>query len=102
MTKTAGMVHGTPDWQLDRLFETDTAAELERQYAEEDLPISQVESQFDRAGYHIGQAVDHLIRAADAADPCGRAQIIDDLVNKLDDDFRSEMDKVLKQLKKGA
>lgn len=32
--KTAGMVRGTPEWQLDNQYEAETAAEWERQNAE--------------------------------------------------------------------
>lgn len=100
--KLAGDVVGTPAWQRGRSFETDTAQVLEQQYAAEDLPISRVESQFNEAQFHIGQAVRHLIRAADEADPYGCAQQIDDLVNELDDDFCCRMSRVLKKLKEGA
>lgn len=39
---TAGMCKGTPDWQLDRLFETDTAKRLEEAYADGDDYTDQV------------------------------------------------------------
>lgn len=99
---TAGMVRGTPDWQLDRMYETDTARKLEQIYAEDDLPVSSIESEFSRAKYFIGQAVVHIVRAANEAEKYGRAEMIDDLIEKLDDDFRDEMDQVIRKLKEGA
>lgn len=99
MAMLAGMVSGTPDWQLDRAYETDTAEKLEKAYAADDFPIDRVEDNFTQAKRHIRQAVRYLILAADTADPYGKAQPIDDLVNKLDDDFDDEMRKVLKKLK---
>ena len=101
IVRTAGMVQGTPDWQLDRAYETETARKLEEAYAEgeEDFPISRIESEFSMAKDGISHAVRHLIRAADCADPFGKAQPIDDLIEKLDEDFDDEMRKVLKKLK---
>jgi len=97
--KTAGMVTGTPDWQLDRAYETETAEILEAAYREDDFPFSEIKSEFDRADYYIGQAVDHLIRAASQADLYGKGKPIDALIQKLDDDFKYEMHKVLTDLK---
>lgn len=99
---TAGMCKGTPDWQLDRLFETDTANVLEKVYAEDDFPISSVKSEFNRASFHLGQAVNHLIRAAREAEKYGNHERIDGLIEKLDDDIPFEMSQILKQLKEGA
>ena len=101
IVKTAGMANGTPDWQLDRMFETDTERVLERQYAD-DFPIAIVQSEFDMARHHLGQAVVHLIRAAEQADHFGKAKPIDDLIEKLDDDFPFEMRQIVKKLKEGA
>ncbi len=97
--RTAGMVQGTPDWQLNRAYETETAEMLEKAYAEDDFPSSIVESEFSMAKYFIGQAVVHLIRAANYAEPYGKDAPIDGLIQKLDDDFDYEMDIVLKKLK---
>lgn len=98
--QTAGMVQGTPDWQLDRMFETDTAEMLEKAYADDDdFPFSHIESEFSTARYFIGQAVVHLVRAANYADPYNKETPIDDLIDKLEDKFESEMDAVLKKLK---
>ena len=102
--RRAGDVQGTPDWQLDRAYETETAQKLEEAYAEgeDDFPISRIESEFSMAKDGIGHAVRHLIRAANEADPYGKAGAIDDLVEKLDEDFDDQMRKVLKKLKEGA
>lgn len=99
---TTGMCNGTPDWQLDRMFETDTANVLQKVYAEDDFPISSVKSEFNRASFHLGQAVNHLIRAAREAEKYGKHERIDGLIEKLDDDIPFEMSKILKQLKEGA
>ena len=89
-------------WQHGRTFETDTPEELETVYNSEDLPISHIEDEFSQARHYLGQAVRHLVRAANVADPYGQAQMIDELVNHLDDDFDSQMTKVMKRLKEGA
>ena len=99
IVRTAGMVQGTPDWQLDRAYETETAQKLEEAYAEDDFPYHMVEDEFSMAKEGISHAVRHLIRAANYADPYGKAQPIDDLIEKLDEDFDDEMRKVLKKLK---
>lgn len=99
---TAGMCKGTPDWQLDRMYETDTERVLEKVYAEDDFPISSVKSEFSIASHHLGQAVVHLIRAANEAEKYGRNKQIDDLIEKLDDDIPFEMSQILKRLKEGA
>lgn len=100
--KRAGDVVGTPDWQLDRMYETETAEMLERVYAEDDLPLSDIQAEFSRATYYIGLAVDHLLRAANTADRHGKAKQIDDLIAKLDDDIPFSMSQILKGLKEGA
>lgn len=101
ITRTAGMVEGTPDWQLDRMYETETAEILEAQYAEDDFPVSSIESEFSRASYYIGQAVDHLIRAAREAERYGKEKPIDELIEKLDDDLSDQMEKVIRKYKEG-
>jgi len=99
---TAGMCKGTPDWQLDRMYETDTANVLEKVYAEDDFPISSVKSEFSMATHFLGQAVVHLIRAANEAEKYGKHKQIDELIEKLDDDIPYEMNQILKHLKEGA
>ena len=106
MTMTAS---GTAAWQQGRTFGTDTAERLEELYdenvelyPEDQFPISQIQSEFSRASYFLGQAVDHLIRAANEAEHWHRHKKIDELIEKLDDDFSYEMSQVLRQLKEGA
>lgn len=65
----------------------------------DDFDVSQVESDFNTAGYHIGQAVVHLGRAAKYAEKFGVHPLIDELIGKLDDDFRDDMHSVLNRLK---
>ena len=100
--RRAGDVIGTPDWQLDRMYETDTERVLEKVYAEDEFDDSHVKSEFNIASYHLGQAVDHLIRAARDAERYGMEKPIDDLIEKLDDDIPWEMSQILKQLREGA
>lgn len=101
IARTAGMAQGTPDWQLDRMYETDTAEMLEKAYAEDDFPFSSVESEFSTARYFLGQAIVHLVRAANYAEPYHKDAPIDDLIDKLEDKFEWDMDRVLDKLKKG-
>ena len=89
-------------WQLGRSYETDTAEKLEEVYNAEDLPISCIESEFSLAKHFLGQAVAHLIRAANLADPYGRAKPIDDLVELIDDDVDDRMNKAIRKLKEGT
>lgn len=102
--RMAGMAQGTPDWQLDRMYETDTAERLEKAYAEDDFPVSSVESEFSMAKRFLGQAVVHLVRAANEAEKYGgesKAKPIDDLIGQLDDDIPYQMDKVIERYRKG-
>ena len=92
----------TAAWQMGRSFETDTAKELEEAYNAEDIPISRIESEFNQAKHLISQAIGHLVRAADIADPYGRAKPIDDLVELLDDNVDERMNKAIRKLKEGA
>ena len=91
MATTAGMVKGTPDWQLDMMYETDTARMLEKAFNSEDFfPASNVADMISNADYHIGQAVTFLCSAADLANGFGKSQPIDDLIGRLED-FRCDM-----------
>lgn len=101
MIRTAGMCNGTPDWQLDRMYETDTEKRLEEAYAE-GFDDSTIKSEFSMASHYLGQAVDHLIRAAKNAERYGKEKKIDELIGKLDDDIPWEMSQILKQIKEGA
>ena len=102
MAMLAGMVTGTPDWQLDRAYELDTAAVLEKAYAEDDFPVSIIADEFSRSKYYIGLALDHMIRAAKEADKYGKAAPIDDLIDKMESDIEDEMNKILRRYKEGA
>ena len=89
--RTAGMAHGTPDWQLDRMYETETAAVLEKHMnSAEDFPRADIASDMSSADYHIGQAIIFLARAANTADPFGKAEPIDELLQRLED-YRIDM-----------
>ena len=84
--RTAGMCKGTPDWQLDRAYETETAEALERfMNTEDDFPASVVVSQLKNADYYIGQALVNLGQAAALADPFGKAQEIDEIIEWTED-----------------
>lgn len=100
--KRAGDVVGTPDWQLDRMYETETAEMLERAYSHDDFPLSDIKDEFGRATYYLGLAVDHLIRASRTAESYGKEKPIDELIEKLDDDIPFAMSKLLDKYKEGA
>lgn len=98
MTITAGMVRGTPDWQLDRAYETDTAERLERfMNSDDDFPRSNIASQMNAADGLISQAISAMCRAADLADPYGKAQPIDELTERLED-FRCDVNAYRRKL----
>ena len=84
------------------MYETDTEQVLERVYADDDFPISSVKSEFSMASHYLGQAVMHLIRAANQAKKYGKHKQIDELIEKIDDDIPYEMSQILKHLKEGA
>ena len=91
MVKTAGMVHGTPDWQLDRMYETETEKRLEEIYnSDDDFPASEVAADLNTADYHIGQALGKLCHAGDVADKFGRAKEIDEWIEMLEN-FRIDL-----------
>lgn len=98
--KRAGDVIGTPDWQLDRMYETETERKLEKiMFSDDDFPITIIESDFTQAQRYLDQAVRKLCEAAKLADPYGKADKIDDLINKLEDGFSYDMYKALQDLK---
>lgn len=90
MVRTAGMVQGTPDWQLDRAYETETAEMLEKVMADDDFPAYEVTDRIANADYHIGQAISLLCKAADIADEYGRAKELDELIERIEE-FRCDM-----------
>ena len=91
------MVNGTPDWQLDRMYETDTARKLEEAYGADNFPAYEVTDRISNADYHIGQAIDALCRAADIADEYGRAKELDELIARIED-FRCDMNSEKRKL----
>ena len=84
MIRTAGMAKGTPDWQLDRMYETDTEKVLEKAYAD-DVPVYEVTDKIGIAYANICSAVTALCRAADIADKLGKAENLDKLIERLED-----------------
>ena len=68
-------------------------------YGEDGFDYSMVESEFNEAKFHINQAIRFLIRAADVAVKYGKEKPIDGLIDRLDDSFGCEMEKVIKKLK---
>lgn len=88
------------EWQRGRSFETDTPEVLEMTHM--DIPVQSVESEIGTANYFIGQAVSHLVRAAEILDPVTEKNPLDDLIWELDDDFREKLGNVIKKLEEGA
>ena len=62
--RRAGDVVGTPDWQLDRLYETDTERLLEKVYAE-DEDYSSIIKVLDDVDRKLDDVVDDLLYAAE-------------------------------------
>lgn len=63
LTHRAGDVTGTPDWQLDRMYETETERELERQYAGNDY--SEQIKELEKARETLDKVIDNLLNAED-------------------------------------
>ena len=67
VVRTAGMCNGTPDWQLDRMFETDSAKQFEEAFGE--IPdyskqigeLEEVRRNFDRVIDDLKEAEKDLI-----------------------------------------
>lgn len=95
IVRTAGMVQGTPDWQLDRAYELETERELEKAYAEDDLPV--IASYFDQADSLISKITGILCRAADLADKHGFSHRIDAMIEQLED-FQYQMNSSAKDM----
>lgn len=83
MVRTAGMANGTPDWQLDRMYETETEKILEQQY-NDDFPATSVVSDMSAADYHIGQALMFLYRAAGNCTGSEWEKVMDRLTDSLE------------------
>ena len=67
IVRTAGMVNGTPDWQLDRMYETDTAKKLEQVYADEPDYTKQIDA-LKAVRKTLESVVDNLLAAEDELD----------------------------------
>lgn len=92
MVVTAGMVQGTPDWQLDLMRETETAAEWESQNTPADTEMLKL------AGRELEYAIDELDRACDSVNAA-----MEDLVDTPEGDrvasILQEMEEELKNLR---
>lgn len=88
------------DWQRGRSFGTDTAEVLEK--VQDEFPFSIVESEFSSASYFIGQAVVHIARASEEAERYGMNGPIEQLIEKLDDGIRGEMDELLRKYREAV
>lgn len=87
--RTAGQC--VSDWNLDRAYETETAAMLEKvMCTDDDFPASSIADYLKNADYHIGQAVVILARVADLAEGWHKEKNLDDLLERLED-FRIDM-----------
>ena len=64
LVRTAGMTHGTPDWQLDRMYETDTERVLEKAYAE-GFDYSEQIKELEKARKDLDRVIDNLLMAED-------------------------------------
>ena len=92
MIRTAGMAKGTPDWQLDRMYETDTIRALEKAYGDE-TPMYEVTDKVGNAYDSICNAITAMCKAADIADKLGKAENLEKFIERLEDlqcDVRAE------------
>lgn len=98
VVKTAGMVTGTPDWQLDRLYEIATEKKLhDSMFTDDDFPATNIADFLSQVDYFIGQADIKLARAGDLAEGWDRAKGIDGLIERLEElrcDINSERRKL--------
>ena len=62
--KRAGDVIGTPDWQLDRMYETETERVLEKVYAE-GTDYSEQIKELEKARETLDKVIDNLLNAED-------------------------------------
>ena len=100
MAITMEMPRVTADWQLDRAYETDTAAALERAMnTDDDFPRTDIASDMSDADHFIGQAIQKLCTAADMADKFGKAKELDELIARLED-FRCDANAYRKGLER--
>lgn len=101
MVHRAGDAVGTPAWQLD-LMNGKRIEDLRNDIVPEDWfsgDPSKIEHEFNEVKRSIGQAIDHLERAYQYAKKFGREEEIGELIDRLDDTFRWDMDKLLNRFK---
>ena len=67
IVRTAGMVNGTPDWQLDRMYEAKSARMWEEQNARDKAWDRMIEAcgYLNVVGEHLDKALTSLIGAKD-------------------------------------
>ena len=98
MTMTAGMVRGTPDWQLDLMAETQMAADWERSQPRE-ISRYDVLYPLSDALDHAMDAFDRLASAAEAAEGSvyeARVRSMMDGMEALIDEMRGQKDALKK------
>lgn len=84
--KTAGIDRTVADWQLDRAYETETAADLERfMNCDDDFPASNVACDLGTVDYHLGQAVNTLARCSDLEDRYHKGETLYNLLERLEE-----------------
>lgn len=97
--RRAGDVTGTPDWQLDRMYETDTAAALEKAYAEPD--ITEQVKELEEARRTLDRVVDNLLAAEDAIGESPLADKIRQAMYEVQD-IDCDVGRIIRLLKGGA
>lgn len=98
LVRTAAVV-GTPDWQLDRMYETDTAQKLEESMNSEfrDFQNSVVCGDISAADYEIGQALVKLCSAGNQTENTPFQAEMDALIERLED-LRCDMNLLKKKI----
>lgn len=102
--KRAGDVVGVPAWQLD-LMNGKRIEDLRNDIIPGQIFKGDpcfIESEFDKAKYEIGRAIDHLNTAYQYAEKYGWAEVIGNMIDRLDDGFLWDLDELLKKFKEGV
>ena len=99
MTKTAGMVHGTPDWQLDHMYEAEGARIWEEQNRE--MPVSDIDYALGDAWTQLCTVCDKLAEAAEHADGFPVEQRIMSMLSGVEE-MQDEIRRMREKLPKGA
>lgn len=102
--RTAGMAKGTPDWQLDRMYETDTAKALEKAYAEEPEYIEPIE-ELEGIRKILDQVVNSLLIAEDELNGTGCECTIGRKIREIMyhvEELDCDVGRIVKILKKGG